>query len=70
MRDFILSNIKKQIQNIESNDNWFESRLAIQSLFELARRMNYINQEWIDSRINYSSVERLKDLHYTITIFH
>jgi hypothetical protein len=71
MRDFILSNIKKQIHNVESNDTyWVESRLAIQSLFELAKRMNYINQEWIDSRIDYSNVERLKDLYKTITIFH
>ena len=72
MRKNIIKNlIKKEIRNLKSDPNYWGSEKNVNNentIFSYFLNENYVNQDWFDDRLKYTSIELLKVLQNIIDI--
>ena len=66
MRKNIIKNlIKKEIRNLKNNENYWGSEENVNNentIYNYFLNENYVNQEWFDDRLKYTSIELLEEL--------
>ena len=66
MRKNIIKNlIKKEIRNLKNNENYWGSEENVNNentIYSYFLNENYVNQEWFDNRLKYTSIELLEEL--------
>ena len=66
MRKNIIKNlIKKEIRNLKNNENYWGSEENINNentIYNYFLSHNYVNQDWFDDRLKYTSIELLEEL--------
>lgn len=72
MRKNIIKNlIKKEIRNLKSDPNYWGSEKNVNNentIYSYFLNENYVNQDWFDDRLKYTSIELLKVLQNIIDI--
>ena len=72
MRKNIIKNlIKKEIRNLKSDPNYWGSEKNVNNentIYSYFLNSNYVNQDWFDDRLKYTSIELLKVLQNIIDI--
>ena len=72
MRKNIIKNlIKKEIRNLKSDPNYRGSEKNVNNentIYSYFLNENYVNQDWFDDRLKYTSIELLKVLQNIIDI--
>ena len=72
MRKNIIKNlIKKEIRNLKSDPNYWGSEKNVNNentIYNYFLNENYVNQDWFDDRLKYTSIELLKVLQNIIDI--
>jgi len=66
MRKNIIKNlIKKEIRNLKNNENYWGSEENVNNentIYSYFLSQNYVNQDWFDERLKYTSIELLEEL--------
>ena len=66
MRKNIIKNlIKKEIRNLKSDPNYWGSEKNVNNentIYNYFLNENYVNQDWFDDRLKYTSIELLEEL--------
>jgi len=66
MRKNIIKNlIKKEIRNLKNNENYWGSEENVNNentIYSYFLNKNYVNQDWFDDRLKYTSIELLEEL--------
>lgn len=66
MRKNIIKNlIKKEIRNLKANPNYWGSEENVNNentIYSYFLNSNYVNQDWFDDRLKYTSIELLEEL--------
>ena len=64
-RNIIKNLIKKEIRNLKNNENYWGSEENVNNentIYSYFLSQNYVNQDWFDERLKYTSIELLEEL--------
>ena len=64
-RNIIKNLIKKEIRNLKANPNYWGSEENVNNentIYSYFLSQNYVNQDWFDNRLKYTSIELLEEL--------
>jgi len=64
-RNIIKNLIKKEIRNLKNNENYWGSEQNVNNentIYSYFLSQNYVNQDWFDERLKYTSIELLEEL--------
>ena len=64
-KNIIKNLIKKEIRNLKNNENYWGSEENVNNentIYSYFLNENYVNQDWFDDRLKYTSIELLEEL--------
>ena len=70
-KNIIKNLIKKEIRNLKNNEDYWGSKENVNNentIYSYFLNENYVNQDWFDDRLKYTSIELLKVLQNIIDI--